>query len=300
MPNGGSDCCARCRFYSISCLIRGVRIENPAWTYCANILGDPIPIGPITRDSGEYPYRRETWIDSPDTEEIRQHLLDLLGENVENECRDMHPISPNVLGIVIWQLGEFGEKRAEEYISWISENGPERLLDVARTALEQIRKQRNTVSIAAYEGGREYLTGYVSSVFDFNLLTRMSLSEDSVSARTVSNKIFRRIREMLNDPDVMELDRIFPRLQVTQIRFLVDEASQSRISRAKLFKRFTQIRFLVDETPDAVDVWSYDAWCPTETVPEGLAKGQSVGAIVSSTELPSIGNRWVVESIERL
>ena len=78
-----------------------------------------------------HPYIREIWIDSPDTEEIRQHLLDIL-----NESR-----SSGLITIAIWQLGEFREKRAEEHIGQISENGPEGLRRIARAALERIQNE---------------------------------------------------------------------------------------------------------------------------------------------------------------
>ena len=71
------------------CEIRDLAIEDPFYTYCANHPHrrpdrDRIPIGPVTRHGGwqedppyaEYPrYARKP---SPDTEEVRQHLLSLL------------------------------------------------------------------------------------------------------------------------------------------------------------------------------------------------------------------------------
>ena len=103
MPNGGSDCCGTCWFNRKNrgerdwpkhvdntlpdhCEIRDLAIEDPFYTYCANHPHrrperDRIPIGPVTRHGGwqedppyaEYPrYVRKP---SPDTEEVRQHLL---------------------------------------------------------------------------------------------------------------------------------------------------------------------------------------------------------------------------------
>ena len=102
MPNGGSDCCGTCWFnrslegqrgvgnfnreIPSHCEIRDLDIPDPFYTYCANHPchrpgRDPIPIGPA------YVYRatgpvgeggREEWQPSPDTEEIRQHLLDIV------------------------------------------------------------------------------------------------------------------------------------------------------------------------------------------------------------------------------
>ena len=102
MPNGGSDCCGTCWFnrplegqrgvgnfnreIPSHCEIRDLDIPDPFYTYCANHPchrpgRDPIPIGPVyvyraTGASGEG--GREEWQPSPDTEEIRQHLLDIV------------------------------------------------------------------------------------------------------------------------------------------------------------------------------------------------------------------------------
>src|SRR5215472_12960677 len=99
MPNGGSDCCGTCWFNGRNkgeagydhaddteasfCTIRGLAIENPFWTYCTNHPHhrpnrDPIPIGPVFIDAGGYPYGRNQWQPSPDTEMVRQHLLELV------------------------------------------------------------------------------------------------------------------------------------------------------------------------------------------------------------------------------
>ena len=102
MPNGGSDCCGTCWFnrslegqrgsanfnreIPSHCEIRDLDIPDPFYTYCANHPchrpgRDTIPIGPVdvyraTGPSGEG--GREQWQPSPDTEEIRQHLLDIV------------------------------------------------------------------------------------------------------------------------------------------------------------------------------------------------------------------------------
>ena len=102
MPNGGSDCCGTCWFNRSlggqrgsanfnretpsHCEIRDLEIPDSFYTYCANHPcqrpgRDPIPIGPVyvyraTGPSGEG--GREEWQPSPDTEEIRQHLLDIV------------------------------------------------------------------------------------------------------------------------------------------------------------------------------------------------------------------------------
>ena len=102
MPNGGSDCCGSCWFnrslegqrgsgnfnreIPSHCEIRDLDIPDPFYTYCANHPchrpgRDSVPIGPVyvhraTGLSGEG--GREEWQPSPDTEEIRQHLLDIV------------------------------------------------------------------------------------------------------------------------------------------------------------------------------------------------------------------------------
>ena len=100
MPNGDSDCCGTCWFNRSlggergsanfhrevpnHCEIRNLDIPDPFYTYCANHPyhrpdRDPTPIGPVyvhrtAVDGGG----REKWQPSPDTEEIRQHLLDIV------------------------------------------------------------------------------------------------------------------------------------------------------------------------------------------------------------------------------
>ena len=165
MPNGGSDCCGTCWFNRRNrsergyrwaddkevepfCEIREVAIRNPFWTYCANHPHrrperDPIPIGPIMRSGGgEYAgrgYVREVWKPSPDSEEIRQHLLEILDRLPAHVAKDRYPASPGLAEVVVRQLGEFREGRAERQVRWLSENGPESLSEVAGEAPQQIR-----------------------------------------------------------------------------------------------------------------------------------------------------------------
>lgn len=164
MPNGGSDCCGTCWFNRKNggekgyfkgrdndvepyCEIRDVEIENPFWTYCGNHPHrrpdrDPIPIGPITRNAGEGGSNaREVWMASPDTEEIRLHLLELLDNYFKHVSESRYPIGPNLGEVVVRQLGEFRERRAEEPIRWLSENLPDAWAGVAREALVRIRAE---------------------------------------------------------------------------------------------------------------------------------------------------------------
>jgi len=162
MPNGGSDCCGTCWFNRVNqgeagyrrafsreeahCEIRDLPIEDPFYTYCVNHPHhrpdrDPIPIGPvfsggIVVESGAAYYHRGYWQPSPDTEEIRQHLLNLL-EN-RQALRSRYPWSMSTSAIIIRQLGEFRECRAIGALETIVENGPQSLVEDAQEALEKI------------------------------------------------------------------------------------------------------------------------------------------------------------------
>ena len=66
--------------------IRRIDIPDPAYTYCANRFMTPdhepyaLPVGPVLVSNN--PFRgvagREVWIPSPDTEEIRRYLLEMV------------------------------------------------------------------------------------------------------------------------------------------------------------------------------------------------------------------------------
>jgi hypothetical protein len=168
MPNGGSDCCATCWFnaknkgeagYAHSkdlepsfCSIRNLPIEDPFYTYCGNHPHrrperDRIPIGPVFRKDWSGP--RQFWQPSPDTEEIRQHLLSLLGAQ-EQQPASEYPIGMYCDEVVVWQLGVFREVRAIADLQRIAnfdpsakELGPvgrtrQQLVELAREALGKI------------------------------------------------------------------------------------------------------------------------------------------------------------------
>ena len=144
MPNGGPDCCGTCWFNARNkgeagydhaddpepnfCTIRGLAIEIPFWTYCINHprhrpSRDPIPIGPVFIDDDGYPYRRKQWQPSPDTEEARGHLLELVRSIQE------HPAGTASDEMVVWQLGEFRERRAADELRRIAAFSPEASAD---------------------------------------------------------------------------------------------------------------------------------------------------------------------------
>ena len=170
MPNGGSDCCGTCWFNAKNkgqagydqaddpepdfCTIRGLPIEYPFYTYCGNHPHrrperDPIPIGPVF--TGDSSGAREFWKPSPDTEEVREHLLTLL-EGIEVRPGSEYPIGLYADEVVVWQLGEFRETRAIDGLRRIAlfqrdsvETGPfgrtrEDLVRLAREALDKIEQ----------------------------------------------------------------------------------------------------------------------------------------------------------------
>ena len=141
MPNGGSDCCGTCWFNAKNkgeagyphegdsepnfCIIRGLAIENPFWTYCGNHPHrrpdrDPIPIGPVFVTGDGYPYSRMQWQPSPDTEEVRQHLLELV-RAVSEQPAEEYPAGVYTDEMVVWQLGEFHEGRAADELRRIAD-----------------------------------------------------------------------------------------------------------------------------------------------------------------------------------
>ena len=168
MPNGGSDCCATCWFNPESqawrdrkrgdsrrlhhrCEIRDLAITDPFYTYCGNHphrspIPDRIPIGPAWVGNGE---TRTIWMPSPDTEEVRQHLLDLVAQ-IEEPPAEEYPIGIYRDELVVWQLGEFRESRAIAHLRRIAAFDAEAtagapfhrtrdsLVEIARAALARI------------------------------------------------------------------------------------------------------------------------------------------------------------------
>ena len=144
------------------CEIRDIAVEDPFYTYCANHPHrrpdrDPIPIGPVMRHGGWEEERRVedgqtilssrenpryVWKPSPDSEEIRQHLLNLLNSIFEHMSRDRYPIGAGLGETIIRQLGEFREERSVRYLEWIRENLEDSLDFMAVAANEALGKIR--------------------------------------------------------------------------------------------------------------------------------------------------------------
>ena len=188
MPNGGSDCCGTCWFNRANggrsgpknhdrtipsfCEIRGIALNNPFYTYCANHPyrrpeRDPIPIGPILHQGQITPEtpeiapplldpnmgtQRVVWKASPDTEEVRKHLLELLALLEERPAQNefFPPLSAyfptiTVATTVVWQLGEFREARAMPRLMRILTHHEGGIVEYARKALAKIRQEDSPI-----------------------------------------------------------------------------------------------------------------------------------------------------------
>ena len=65
---------------------------------------------------------RYVWKPSPDSEEIRQHLLTLIESILEYVGRDWYPLGIGLGETIVRQLGEFREQRAVKRLEGISAN----------------------------------------------------------------------------------------------------------------------------------------------------------------------------------
>src|SRR5215472_11590976 len=88
------------------CSIRELAIEHSLYTYCSNHPyrrpdKDPIPIGPVFVATPEG--SRRIWQPSPDTEEVRLHLLELATQIPEAPPPDEYPAGPLSDEMVVWQ-----------------------------------------------------------------------------------------------------------------------------------------------------------------------------------------------------
>ncbi|MCY3713681.1 MAG: hypothetical protein OXH02_10355 [Gemmatimonadetes bacterium] len=182
MPNGGSDCCGTCRFNRANaglenlspllredmervheashCEIRGLDIQNPFWTYCANHTsrmkrGYSVPLGPVyvhewnhvvNSDGVRVPVsNRIPWVDAPDTEEVRTQLLQFLKElELLSDSYPWH--GKDLVHEVVDELERLREPRAipilEQIAKDLSEKGEEP--DGIRIAIERIQSAMET------------------------------------------------------------------------------------------------------------------------------------------------------------
>jgi len=159
-------CCAGCWFnpqsrarsdpkadlgsLSHRCEIRDLAIPEPFFTVCENHpfsspKPDHIPIGPVWVSDGE---TGTIWVSSPDTEVVRQHLLDLVAQ-IEEQMPVEYGSGVRCDESIIWQLGKFRERRAIPHLQRIEAFNPETggpfrfrkrviLIEKARAALAEI------------------------------------------------------------------------------------------------------------------------------------------------------------------
>ena len=162
MPNGGSDCCGTCWFNrslrgkrgSVNFNrdipshreIRDLDIPDPFYTYCANHpyhrpSKDRIPIGPVyVHVSHEFEERKE-WRPSPDTEEIRQHLLDIVRLPEERHDAGYHFYTHPAYIAAGRQLREWRDERLN---SALQERGERQI-----SALEEIAQRTEVEGVVA-------------------------------------------------------------------------------------------------------------------------------------------------------
>lgn len=155
MPNGGSDCCGTCWFnrslrgqrgsrnfdrgVPSHCEIRGPDIPDPFWTYCANHPyhrpgRDPIPIGPVYVVDDALESTRKEWQPSPDTEGIRQHLLDIVRLPDEHRDTGYHFYTHPAHIAAIQQLLEWRDLRLISALEQIAQNPA---MEPARADIEE-------------------------------------------------------------------------------------------------------------------------------------------------------------------
>lgn len=171
MPNGGSDCCGTCWFNRANggrmgssrhddsiprhCEIRDLAIDDPFYTYCSNHpyrmqRRVPVPLGPVyvhvdesfERD-GEtlYTHGRQVWMDAPDTDEVRNQLLQLLED--PGSTSDHYPFyGDDLLGVVLGELEKLREPRAIPILERVAEEvrEHEEASEGVQRALARIRK----------------------------------------------------------------------------------------------------------------------------------------------------------------
>jgi len=173
MPNGGSDCCGTCWFNARNngeagyahtrdpepalCAIRNLPIADPFYTYCANHphrrpQRDSVPIGPVF--IGDSTGARKLCQPSPDTLEVRQHLLALL-DDIQAKPTSEYPIGVFADELVVWQLGEFQERRAVAGLQHIASFDPRSEEDgpFKRTRQDLVKFAQEALAKIARAGG---------------------------------------------------------------------------------------------------------------------------------------------------
>lgn len=163
MRFGGSDCCATCWFNRSNggergldsfnedipsyCELRRIDILSPFYTYCANHPDhrgerDPAPLGPAYVCVNPVTRALAILSPSPDTEEVRRHLLEMVSSPDEYAPDDL-PLHPaEAFQRALDQLVEFRDERVLGALEQLIERvGPDkgdmaaRLLSEARRSL---------------------------------------------------------------------------------------------------------------------------------------------------------------------
>lgn len=116
--------CSNCKYANSEhdfCAIRDEHIENSCWTYCVN---HPFfnkndvttTMGPMYRYAPNHS-RRTVIVNSPDNQAVKDSLLEQA--NKIKEVIDYHVIDLERDEVIVWQLGEFRDKRAIELLKRI-------------------------------------------------------------------------------------------------------------------------------------------------------------------------------------
>jgi hypothetical protein len=87
-----------------------------------NGLRNAIPF-PSGQSSSTKEVARDVWKHSPDTENVRRHLLDLLAQ-IEETPRVEYPIGTYRDEVAVWQLGGFRDQRAFSFLEHIASFDP--------------------------------------------------------------------------------------------------------------------------------------------------------------------------------
>ncbi|GEM_PF-6134482 len=137
------------------CEIRDLPVEDPFYTYCANHpyrmqKRVPVPLGPVNRYVDEsyerdgvnyYDSGRVVWKDAPDTEEVRNQLLQILEE--PGDLSDGYPFyGTNLVSVVVDELERLREPRAIPILERLAQEfrGEGQVRDSVLDAIARIEK----------------------------------------------------------------------------------------------------------------------------------------------------------------
>ena len=88
--------------------------------------------------TGDDQGNRKLWLEIQDSPEIRQHHLDLLWDTVDGKpTKDWYPLGLNLLTVVVWQVGQWHERRAIPALEALVEKDTN-YENLVKTTIEQI------------------------------------------------------------------------------------------------------------------------------------------------------------------